>query len=372
MDVSILHGCIDFLKEYDASNSCSTYKDDIDTWVEEFENVMDDFIPSEEIDTKYYFGGIQELFTMFLTEATSSRWTSLSLEGKEQIFKNLLDSAQVQQRTTEWYAQSKKMLTASEFSKILGTPRSVEALALQKAAPLSNTNSNSACSSSFMSAFDWGIRFEPVVKQILENLWTCEIADVGRFTHSTDSRLAASPDGVILKAADSRRSCRLLEIKCPIRRDITGTIPFDYWCQMQIQMEVTGIDECDYVEMKIMSQYKDSPYVPDKNELGMMYNGTIWLFQCAETCELKYAYTAIQKKDYENLGWNCLENIPWHLEKFYTETVTRDTTWFEGTRAKQEEFWLRVEDARNGLIEGPKRRPRGQSINICQITDDVV
>jgi YqaJ-like viral recombinase domain len=369
MDTRILHDCIDFLKEYDHEHSCSTYKDEI--WIEEFENVVEETIPVDEIDLKFYFTGIQEAFTLFLSKGSSSRWEGLTLEEREQIVKNLLDSSQIQQRTTEWYTQSKKLLTASEFSHILGSPRSMAALALQKAAPVSNTNSGSACSTASMSAFDWGIRFEPVVKQVLENLWTCEIAEVGRFVHLTDSRLAASPDGIILRAADPARACRLLEIKCPIRREINGTIPFDYWCQMQIQMEVTGIDECEYVEMKIMSQYKDSPYDTTMNEMGQKYNGKIWLFQCFETCETKYAYNAIQKKDYEFLGWNCLEEIPWHLEKFFTETVYRDKKWFEGTRAKQEEFWLRVQDAHNGLIEPPKRRNRTPSVNVCQITDDV-
>ena len=134
---------------------------------------------------------------------------------------------------------------------------------------------------------------------------------------------------------------------------------------------MTGIDVCEYVEVKLMSAYKNFPYVPNTSENSTLYFGKIWLFQCIETCELKYAYTPIEKKDLEFLGWNCLEEIPWHLEKIYTETVIRDTKWFEGTRAKQEEFWLRVQDAHNGLIEPPKRRNRSPSIQVCQIVDDV-
>ena len=368
MDKSVLHGCIDFLENYDSQTACSTYLNEMTSWTEDFDEVVEEVIPPDEIDLTFYFNGVQDAFTMFLSKASSSRWGDLLLEERETIVKNLMESLQVQQRTPEWYAQSKKLLTASEFSNILGTPRSVAVLALQKAAPVSNTNSGSACSTTMMSAFDWGIRFEPVVKQILENMWTCEIAEVGRFIHPTDPRLAASPDGIILKAADTTRSCRLIEIKCPVSREITKTIPFDYWCQMQIQMEVTGIDECDYVEMKIISSYRDSSYVPNESAL---YSGKIWLFQCVETCELKYAYTALQKKDLEFLGWNCLEEIPWHLEKFFIETVRRDKKWFEGTRPKQEEFWARVADAHNGLIEPAKRRARTPSIQVCKIMDDV-
>jgi len=312
------------------------------------------------------------VFTLFLSKAHSDSWGKLSVEERQRQIGALLDTLQVQQRSPAWYAQSKTVLTASEFSNILGTPRSIANLALKKAAPVSEIKSDQACATGSMSAFDWGIRFEPVVKQVLTAIWDCDIAEVGRFIHPTDPRLAASPDGIILKAIEAVKVGRLLEIKCPVRREINGKIPFEYWCQMQIQMEVTGIDECEYVEMKLASPYKDSQgYAPATEGIGSMYLGKIWLFQCVETCELKYAYTYLEKKDMERLEWTCLEEIPWHLEKYFVETVVRDTKWFEGTKPRQEEFWLRVADAHKGLIEPPKRRVKAPIVQVCQIMDDV-
>jgi len=369
MDKSILHGCIDFLSDYDSVNPCSTLQNDIDKWVEDSEDIFEVSVPPNEIDTGFYINGVHEALIDFLSRASSKTWKERSMQDRRNYVDNLISSIQIQQRTVAWYEQSKTVLTASEFSAILGSPRSIDNLALQKVAPI-NPRSNLACSTVSMSAFDWGIRFEPVVKQILEVVWGSTIAEVGRFLHAENTRLAASPDGIILTAADPSRVGRLVEIKCPVRREINGVVPFDYWCQMQIQMEVTNIDECEYVEMKIMSAYKDAPYIEPTEDLGKMYSGKIWLFQAPETYELKYAYTALERKDLELLGWNFLEEIPWHLEKMRTEIVARDRNWYESTKEKQENFWLRVEAARQGLVDPPKKRPRLPSVQICQITDD--
>jgi len=371
MDKSIIHGCIDFLNEYDSFHPCPSHKAAIPKWMEEFEDALEYAVPCDEIDVHTYSADVQDIFTMFISSASSTQWADRSVEERQKQVAALIDTLQVQQRSPAWYAQSKTVLSASEFSNILGTPRSVANLALQKAAPVSTMSSGAACSTMSMSAFDWGIRFEPVVKQILNAIWGCEIAEVGRFIHPVDTRLAASPDGIILTAADLKRVGRLLEIKCPVRREINGKIPFEYWCQMQIQMEVTGLDECEYVEMKLAAAYKDSQYSVPTEDIGIMYSGKIWLFQCVETCELKYAYTSLEKKDLELLEWHYLEEIPWHLEKFFTETVSRDPSWFESTKQKQEEFWLRVADAHNGLVEPSKRRVKPPTVQVCQIMDDV-
>jgi len=366
MDKSILHGYIDFLSDYDSVNPFPTYKSGLVKWIEEFEEILNDFVPCEEIESLNVADDIQVLFSLLLV----NRGDSTPVEERQAKIRALLETLQVGQRTTEWYAQSKTVLTASEFSSILGTPRGMAVLALQKATPAAPRNSV-ACSTVSMSAFDWGIRFEPVVKQILTAMWNCEIVEVGRFVHSTNVRLAASPDGIIMKAADPGRVGRLLEIKCPIRREINGKIPFDYWCQMQIQMEVTDIEECDYVEMKIASGYKNSVYGPPTEEPGTTYRGIVWLYQYFETCEMKYAYTVAERDELNSLGWHCLEEIPWHLEKMFTQTIVRDKKWYEGTAAKQEEFWLRVADAHKGLIEPPKRRPRAPSTGGYEIMDDI-
>ena len=78
----------------------------------------------------------------------------------------LMQRPQTTQRTTDWYTEFKRCLTASEIYKAFGTPRERGLLVLQKAGKieLSGRGSQSAVVRSNMSPFDWGICFEPVVK----------------------------------------------------------------------------------------------------------------------------------------------------------------------------------------------------------------
>ena len=47
-----------------------------------------------------------------------------------------------------------------------------------------------------------------------------------------------------------------LEIKNVVSREITEIPKFDYWIQMQLQMEVCNLDECDFLETKFI-EYED-------------------------------------------------------------------------------------------------------------------
>lgn len=378
MNISLVNGIAEYVKEYDVTRPCPTYEPLRETWLAELEGALgseipwDEFeVPTRELSSHIEF--VSDIFTMFLALAKSKAWSSLNLYDRMEHVKRVVEYPQITQRTTDWYLQSKGVLTASEFASILGTERARSTLALQKVAPIPETPSTNrlACSTPEMGPFDWGIRFEPVVKQILETMWACKILEIGRLVHKTDPRLAASPDGLIESAADSDRVGRLLEIKCPVKREINGKIPFEYWCQMQIQMEVADIDECDYIEVKIASAYKDTPYVELSDET-VKYKGAIWLFQAPETCEMKYAYTEEERKKMVELEWNCIETIPWHMDSHFTTTVQRDRAWFESTLEKRNAFWKAVEDARNGLLVLPpsSAKARTPTVTVCKIMDD--
>lgn len=376
--------CNDLLRACDENTPCPTYTAGMETWLDDFDDYFTDSFPPDEIESLQLTSCmrfVKSVFCAFMSNGTSSNWDTLSVEDRLDHVNRLAAANQVPQRTPEWYSQSKLMLTASEFSNVLGTPRAVSSLALQKVAPVAeNLRPNTtACCTPEMSPFDWGIRFEPVVKQVMDMMGGAKIMDVGRIIHPENPRLAASPDGIIIAANDLNSIGRLVEIKCPVRRKIDGTIPHEYWCQMQIQMEVTGIDECEYVEMSFESGYKEHSYTDaDAKETCStelyddygerpMYFGYVWLFQEPESLELRYAYTYLEKKDLERDGWCLQEEIPWHLKKLYRTIVVRDRGWYKGTVDKQEEFWKRVDDARNGLIEAPKKRVEKVVVQVCKI-----
>lgn len=373
--LDILQCAVDYLELADKTKPCPSYEPLKQDWLADYEQDAPMAVPSDEIDPaeakKYnqYLTFVGDIFSMFLDEAKSKRWQELTLEDREAHVARILAYPQITQRTAEWYAQSKNVLTASEFASILGTERAVGALVLSKIAPVVEGSTNRlVCSTADMSALDWGVRFEPVVKQILDAKWSTKILEIGRLVHQTDKTLAASPDGLVKSAADPLRVGRLIEIKCPVRRELNGKVPFEYWCQMQIQMEVADIDECDYVEVKLASPYKDSKYVEPVDEKEA--KGMVWIFQCGDTCELKYAYTVKEKEEWEALGWFCIETVPWHLDQFFSTTVQRDRVWFESTAEKRAEFWRKVADARAGINvpAGPQKRVVN-TVSVCQILD---
>jgi len=66
------------------------------------------------------------------------------------------------------------------------------------------------------------------------------------------------------------------------------------------------------------------------------------------------------------------ETIPWHLKCMSRTVVMRNREWYAGTLVKQEEFWKRVEDARQGLIEPPSPKKRSVVVQVCKIVGDYV
>ncbi len=277
----------------------------------------------------------------------------------------LLRQQQVEQRSAQWYQEMTGLLTASELRTILKPNRTRGQLVLAKARgdTRPQTGAPMAVPSELMSAFDWGIRFEPVIKMIYEAKFPgTKVHEVGRLYHTSLPRCAASPDGVVL--GSSERAGRLLEIKCPVTRDITSaTIPDDYYAQMQQQLEVTDLEECDYMEVKIRSKY--SSEVPLLLQGDALYRGVIWRVDYDEGVgtdeERSYSYYvygslgdmsgALPSKLPE--GHHVAEVIPWEAIKINLVTVSRNRTWWTMALTKINEFWADVEKARAGTFVLP-------------------
>ena len=363
----------DILSLADTLHPAVSHPSSFSDWREVAETVTRDTITSGEVAmTRKEEDRLEEakevglaLLEKFLTRATSAGWGAQSLEERRAAVEHILALPQVPQRTTAWYAQGKQVLTASEFGVLYASARTRGQLVLRKAekvlaeggegsafAPVTN---RLACMTCEMGPFDWGVRFEPVVKQVLDARWGVKIADSGRLLHPRDPTLAASPDGLVLEATDPARVGRLVEIKCPISRTIGAGVPFEYWCQMQIQMEVTGIGECDYVEVKIQSIQKHETELPAEAEP----EGWLWLLQNPHTTEMAYAYTEAERAEREGAGWDVVEEIPWRVAGLWTKTVARDRAWYEGTADLRAAFWRDVEGARAGTWTLPEStRPR--------------
>ena len=255
-------------------------------------------------------------------------------------WKWLLTVDQMPQRTTDWYTQKRNMLTASEISQMWKGPKSRIALIASKVNVQEAPPKRLATLRAETNPMDWGVRYEPLVKAILERDGS-SIQELGRIQHRTIPGLAASPDGLYVSG---EKTGYLVEIKCPISRVISEEIPFDYWCQMQIQMEVCDIDQCEYVEAK----FKEDVAEPE---------GYITLCMHADTDEFTYMYHDAPRCE-EVLPWLCIETYSWGCISLRRSMVQRDTKWIEKMKPDIALFWQEVEDVRQGrrVLPLPKKK----------------
>jgi hypothetical protein len=309
-------------------------------WVEDSKALAKDALPASAGWAVDLYG---EIMTKFMACHTDD------IDERREAVKDLLNRKQQGQRTKEWYEEAATMLTASEFDDIFGSPLGRGRLVMKKAHPAPIGPRRVACKTSAMTALDWGMRFEPVAKQVLEREWGAVIGECGRLYHPTMARLAASPDGFIIDADDKTHVGRLLEIKCPISRKIGGDIPHKYWVQMQIQMEVTGIAECDYVEMTIASE--------GTGVVDFTPEGYLWVLSrpfaaaadgAGPVEELIYAYTEDESASLQTAGWTVIEKVGWAKKEICHRVVKIDNAWFKSTLPVQKLFWEDVSAAQRG------------------------
>lgn len=381
-------------------------------WMTQFEQLMDVPINRHDLEEKYesfleaadeccedaeYY--IAEQLIDYWKRSHLYRLQSLSILPQTDIIhikhiqeqlQVLLSRKQIAQRTEEWYIHANTVLTASEFSTIFKKGRTRGQLVLKKSATCApEFNQQLAITSDKMTPFDWGIRFEPVIKRLYEIIHNCHILDLGRITHPTDHRVAASPDGIIDDATDNKYIGRLVEFKCPVSRDITDKVPEDYYVQMQIQCEVTQSAKCDYVEAQFRSIYNNKIQGPEGP--AAFFYGTIWLAEKEENnmYSRRYIYGEPRKTttiyhipdtppdlaDNENI----IETIPWELMCYSEIPIDRNIEWYNGTALPaMNEFWKDVDAAKKGEFVMPESNRKKKVVtdtlenqNICIIIDEI-
>jgi len=179
----------------------------------------------------------------------------------EKHFNKLKLLPQPVQRSKEWFDYRYNRITASDTAAAidLNPYEPVESFILKKCDPNFPFRDN-------VNVFH-GKKYEPIATLIYEHIYNNRVFEFGALPSEKYIYLGASPDGICSKyTLDNKFSERLgimLEIKCPVTRDIItkgkiiGEIcPFYYYCQIQQQLECCELDICDFWQCKI-SEYKN-------------------------------------------------------------------------------------------------------------------
>ena len=301
------------------------------------------------------------------------------------IIAALRATPQPDQRTTEWYEFRYRYVTASSIWKAFFSESSRNQLICDKCKPL-DAGKYTAGGQSLESPMHWGHKYEPVSIQLYEEQFKTQVSDFGCLPHPTISFLAASPDG-INTLANSPLYGRMLEVKNIVNREIDGIPKLEYWIQMQMQMEVCGLDESDFLETRF-KEYADYDEFVNDNDGSMAYNksrlgelkGQIILFM-KEGQQPFYVYaplvnmlsknTALLWEDsvmQEYADLTCVKNIYWRLDQLSCVLVKRNRLWCTAALPILEKLWI---DIQHDKVHGFSHRLPQKRTNILQIDTEV-
>lgn len=328
----------------------------LEQWAEAADNLAYSF-DFTDVEQSYVDRIIEMYEEQFKVAIAQRKLLMTSNTPAKEVLDELLNRKQIEQRTPEWYAQMNSILSASELGNLFASPRQRAKMVLSKTVPYEPRYAPLAVPSDSMSAFDWGIRFEPVVKQIYEHKYGVSIKELGRLIHPTYNKCSASPDGLVYDCPKGERTGRLVEIKCPVSREIDGSVPKDYYAQMQMQLHVTQLKLCDYVEAVFSSKYNNTP----EKTGDALYSGFVALIRYSEMkgdSEFYYAYSPVNAEatwtPEVKIDEELVEIIPWRLIKWHEQLITRSEEWWASIKPVIDQFWEDVEKAKRGEFVVPE------------------
>lgn len=313
------------------------------------------------------------------------------------------------QRTPEWYQFRHNLITASNAYKAFDSQATKNQLIYEKCQPLTNSITNldsdlveEVKMVNVNSPLHWGQKYEPLSVKIYEHIYETKVEDFGCIQDDEYACLGASPDGINTDI-ESERYGRMLEIKNIVNREIDGIPKKEYWIQMQLQMKVCDLDECDFLETRFTEYADQDAFNEDINpdKIYENYDGKEFVNVCLSS-DLKhkgiiiYFHTKEGKPHYvykpldiihpddimkweeqtldlyqsDKYKYTYIKFIYWKLEEMSCVLVCRNRQWFEDNIWELEELWNTVVLERVSGFEhrapNRKTKPKYNAFEILQ------
>lgn len=266
-----------------------------------------------------------------------------------------------EQRSEEWYKIREGILTASSLADAIGEGHfcTRDQLMIQKCGgPRGDVP---------FAIVEWGVKYEPVATSFYEYLNNLTVLEFGLVPHSEFTIFGASPDGICDTNSPKDYIGRMLEIKCPPKRQFTHEVPRHYWMQMQGQLECCNLEECDFLQVKFSEYLSENEYIEDtivENDIMKegysslnLPKGLIIAFVQNnargnptikyEYSELYSSYDSIKKwsdnilTHYKNgdFQYDIFKLNWWRIERYECTLVGRDREWWLSVQPKIIDFW---------------------------------
>jgi putative phage-type endonuclease len=292
-------------------------------------------------------------------------------------FKHLEQIPQPEQRSPEWHIFRNNRLTASDFYSVMdkGAIAKRNELIMKKCGADMPFLTN--------DAILHGVKFEELAVKIYEKRNKLIISEFGCLPHPIIPFFGASPDGIVHYNSENKNYVgRMLEIKCPKSRKITGIIPPGYFAQVQGQLEVCDLEYCDFLECDFQKYTSKDAFFEDtepfkekgiivefydyKLKKNLYYYSEEKHVKCIETFESWVE--GLINKIYDNDQLEYLTSTFWYLNKYNVVLVKRDRNYFTTNFANIKSFWDDVLKHREIGIESlkntkPKKAYKEKELN---------
>jgi putative phage-type endonuclease len=324
--------------------------------------------------------------TCFIQRSHKSSCITI-VHDKREIADKLLSLTNMilpKQKTKEWYQYRNNLITASDMHKVFGSVASQNSLIFEKCkidantanTNTANTNANTNTNnSSGCSAMHWGNKYEAISVLFYEKKYNTVVSEFGCLPHQTIKHIGASPDGINSKV-DNPRYGRMLEIKNTVSREITGIPKNEYWVQMQIQMEVCDLHECDLMETTF-KECSESEYYAIEKPKGIIiqfthpvtyYHSYCYLDiimeneECNNDNQREEIKRIISEKNQGECEANMTTIIYYYLYAWSCVLVQRNRLWFMYSKQKIEQLWNIVKQEK--ITGYTHRAPKPRKKNI--------
>lgn len=264
----------------------------------------------------------------------------------------------IKQRTNEWFELRKDRLTASDLYDAIKDGNTSTKLAMKKAnITVDTTNYNN------IPPLKWGTMFENMASRCYSQANNnINIQEFGLICDMVNSHFGASPDGINDLGI-------MIEIKCPYsRKIIEDFIPAKYYMQIQGQLAVCNLKECDYIEcdFKTFNSHEEylsnvgndlvnhgviAEYKTSNNEYSYLYSDTN-LSPCDAISNIQEQIkTCITDNTFSKL-------ITWQLVEMKIQRVKFDEKEWTDIDNKITIFWDKVEQMKIDppIIQKSKKR----------------
>jgi putative phage-type endonuclease len=331
------------------------------------EGIIDEETFERELDnaiTAYYLANPRECVSGITHPA-------VNLSQHIELLRNAVNS---DQRTSEWYEQRHGLITASSAWKVLDTPANFNSFVYGKCMPHMQHSSTN-----IDSPLHWGQRYEPMAVMIYEHVYNTKIGEFGCIEHPVHKFLGASPDGINIDPK-SQLYGRMLEIKNIVNREITGIPKKEYWIQMQLQMEVCNLEDCDFLECVFKEYANEDEFTADhgnafyktasnqfKGVIAMFYKGSVPTYEYCPILEANRD-TWINEIMSKNRGNLFVKYIYWRLELMSCVYVPRNRAWFTANVGQLRHAWETIQREKVSGFEHRKPIKKVANVNAKAVT----